>query len=114
MPQHGFEDCCLAAHLIGRSSSHANALSVDHFAHDAAGAVCRADQHLRLVEVQMNKRTGVVHLRAVIFCRLPNSALLPASVPVRNTPSQPRMAAKNGYSQPVCAKATPSVASNPA
>src|SRR5262245_4246343 len=33
---------------------------------------------------------------AVIFCRLPNRALLPASVPVRKTPSQPRMAAKNG------------------
>src|SRR5713101_7209999 len=29
---------------------------------------------------------------AVIFCRLPNSALLAASVPVRNTPSQPRTA----------------------
>jgi hypothetical protein len=33
---------------------------------------------------------------AVICCRLPNRALLPASVPVRNTPSQPRSGAKNG------------------
>jgi hypothetical protein len=33
---------------------------------------------------------------AVIFCKLPNRALLPASVPVRKTPTQPRIGAKNG------------------
>ena len=36
---------------------------------------------------------------AVIFCRLPKRALLPASVPVRNTPSQPKIAATGVYQQ---------------
>ena len=90
---------------------HADALGVDHLAHHAAGAVRRADQHLRLLQRQVAHRAGAVafaHLAsAVIFCRLPNRALLPASVPVRNTPSQPSIAAKNGYSTPVSANATP-------
>ncbi len=33
---------------------------------------------------------------AVTFCRLPNRAFEPASVPVRATPSQPRSVPKNG------------------
>src|SRR5947208_8035826 len=49
----------------------------------------------------------------VIFCRLPKSTLEAVSDPVRATPSQPSKVPKNGYIQPVCAKARPSVASMP-
>src|SRR5207245_11218054 len=42
---------------------------------------------------------------AVIFCRLPNSALLAASVPVRNTPSQPRAAPRRGNEADIGASA---------
>ena len=46
---------------------------------------------------------------AVITCRLPNSAFADVSLPVRNTPSQPRIALKNGNVAPVAASARPSV-----
>ena len=69
-----------------------DALGVDHLAHDAAGAVGRADQHLGLAQVEVaRRRRRCRSASAVIFCRLPNRALLPASVPVRKTPSQPRI-----------------------
>ena len=42
----------------------------------------------------MRDQAGVIDCPAVIFRRLPKSA----SVPVRKTPSQPRNAAKNGWS----------------
>ena len=50
---------------------------------------------------------------AVIRWRLPNSAFDAVSEPVRNTPSQPRYAAKNGYIQPAPVNARPSTASVP-
>ena len=37
---------------------------------------------------------------AVTTCRLPNSALADVSLPVRNTPSQPTTALKNGNAPP--------------
>ena len=46
---------------------------------------------------------------AVTTCRLPNSALADVSLPVRNTPSQPTTALKNGNAAPVAASASPSV-----
>ena len=46
---------------------------------------------------------------AVITCRLPNKALADVSLPVRKTPSQPRIALKNGNVRPVAASAMPSV-----
>ena len=49
----------------------------------------------------------------MIFCRLPNSTFELVSEPVSATPSQPSIAAKNGYSTPVCVNARPSVASVP-
>ena len=48
-------------------------------------------------------------LFAVTTCRLPNSAFADVSLPVRNTPSQPSSALKNGNSAPVAANARPSV-----
>src|SRR6185295_3957878 len=48
-------------------------------------------------------------LLAVTTCRLPNSALADVSLPVRNTPSQPTRALKNGNNAPVAANARPSV-----
>ncbi len=50
---------------------------------------------------------------AVIRCRLPNSAFEAVSEPVRNTPSQPRYAAKKGYITPADVKARPRTASVP-
>src|ERR1044072_1247448 len=49
----------------------------------------------------------------VIFCRPPKSTFEAVSDPVSATPSQPSSAPKNGYSTPVCANASPSVASRP-
>ena len=46
---------------------------------------------------------------AVTTCRLPKSALADVSLPVRNTPSHPRTALKNGNPPPVAASARPSV-----
>ena len=46
---------------------------------------------------------------AVITWRLPKSAFDEVSLPVRNTPSQPRIALKNGKATPVVARARPSV-----
>src|SRR4029453_4804571 len=45
---------------------------------------------------------------AVTTCRLPNSALADVSLPVRNTPSQPTTALKNGNARPDAASAGPS------
>ena len=50
---------------------------------------------------------------AVMTCRLPKSAFEEVSLPVTNTPSQPRNALKKGNSQPVAAQARPSVAIMP-
>ena len=50
---------------------------------------------------------------AVITCRFPNNAFAAVSLPVRNTPSQPRSALKNGNSTPVAANASPNVAVAP-
>ncbi len=52
-------------------------------------------------------------LLAVTTCRLPNSAFADVSLPVRNTPSQPTSALKNGNSAPVAANARPSVTMAP-
>src|SRR4051812_43378693 len=49
----------------------------------------------------------------VIFCRLPKSTFEAVSDPVNATPSQPSSVPKNGYRNPVPAKASPSVASRP-
>src|SRR5436305_7039556 len=49
----------------------------------------------------------------VIFCKLPNSTFDAVSDPVSATPSQPSSVPKNGYRNPVPAKASPSVASRP-
>src|SRR4051794_36782455 len=49
----------------------------------------------------------------VIFCRLPKSTFEAVSDPVSATPSQPSRVPKNGYTNPVPAKARPSVASRP-
>ena len=101
VPDDRLEDVGLLAELMRGGRGHADALGVDHLAHDAAGAVGGADQHLGLSEVEVAERAALSRPQtwvAVIFCRLPNRALLPASVPVRKTPSQPRIAAKNGYS----------------
>src|SRR5438045_877525 len=46
---------------------------------------------------------------AVIADRLPHSAFADVSLPVRTTPSQPRIALKNGNVGPVAASAMPSV-----
>src|SRR5512140_2958217 len=46
---------------------------------------------------------------AVMRCRLPNRALDAVSEPVRNTTSQPRYAAKNGYSGPAPVKVRPRI-----
>ena len=51
------------AQLIGGRRGHDNALGVDHLAHDAAGAVGRADEYLRLSQIQMAaERSRVVNL----------------------------------------------------
>src|SRR5262245_49908350 len=47
------------------------------------------------------------------FCNPPNRTLDEVSDPVSATPSQPSIAPKNGYNQPACAKARPSVESRP-
>ncbi len=64
MPEHGFEDVGFAPELMSRCGGHANALSVDHFAHHAARAVGRANQRLRLfkAESRMSERSAVKHL----------------------------------------------------
>jgi len=46
-------------------------------------------------------------------CKLPNSTFDAVSEPVRATPTQPSKVPKNGYRNPVCANARPSVASTP-
>src|SRR4051812_33196231 len=46
---------------------------------------------------------------AVTTWRLPNSAFADVSLPVRNTPSQPTTALKNGNAPPVAASDKPSV-----
>ena len=51
---------------------------------------------------------------AVTFCRLPNNAFDPASVPVNATPNQPSNVPKNGNSQPVPVKLRPRMVSMPA
>ena len=48
------------------------------------------------------------------LCRLPKSTFDDVSEPVSATPSHPSIAPKNGYSQPACANARPSVESRPA
>jgi hypothetical protein len=59
-------------------------------------------------------RTGEMPIAvAVIFWRLPNSALEDVSLPVRATPSQPRSGEKKANSLPVLAKARPMLASSP-
>jgi hypothetical protein len=50
---------------------------------------------------------------AVIFCRLPNSALDEVSLPVRATPSHPSRGEKKANSLPVLANARPMLASSP-
>src|SRR5215471_4975713 len=50
---------------------------------------------------------------AVMRWRLPKRALDAVSEPVRNTPSQPRYAAKKGYAAPADVNASPSTASVP-
>src|SRR5436190_22779235 len=50
---------------------------------------------------------------AVTFCRLPNKAFDPASVPVSATPSQPSKVPKNGYNQPDPVKLRPMIVSMP-
>ena len=50
---------------------------------------------------------------AVVACRAANKALAEVSLPVRNTPSQPSKALKNGNSAPVAAKAMPIVTMEP-
>src|SRR5213595_3847414 len=58
--------------------------------------------------------TGLNPVRcAVIFCKLPNKTFEAVSDPVSATPSQPNNVPKNGYKDPVCANANPSVASAP-
>src|SRR5512135_1158741 len=52
-------------------------------------------------------------LSAVTAWSLPNRAFVEVSEPVMNTPSQPRMAAKNGKTEAVEAKAVPSVIAMP-
>ena len=46
---------------------------------------------------------------AAVFCMEPNKALDEVSEPVRKTPSQPRIGAKNGKSPPVAVNASPKV-----
>ena len=48
-------------------------------------------------------------LVAVTVCNGPKSALAEVSLPVRNTPSHPSIALKNGNTTPVAANARPSV-----
>ena len=50
---------------------------------------------------------------AVTTWRFPNKALAAVSLPVRNTPSHPSSALKNGKRTPVAANASPSVAVAP-
>ena len=55
-------------------------------------------------------RTGLMpNPVAVTVCSGPKSAFAEVSLPVRNTPSQPSIALKNGNITPVAAKARPSV-----
>ena len=46
---------------------------------------------------------------AVTTCRLPKRALAEVSLPVKNTPSHPTTALKNGNAPPLAASARPSV-----
>src|SRR5260370_33841933 len=50
---------------------------------------------------------------AVMRCKLPNSALDEAALPVGPTPSHPKKVPKKGNNQPVRVKASPSTASTP-
>ena len=52
VPYDGLENVRLLAELMRGGGSHANALGVDHLAHDAAGAVGGANQYLGLVDRQ--------------------------------------------------------------
>src|SRR5262245_9021386 len=49
--------------LVRRRRRDADALSVDHLAHYAAGAVRGADQDLCLVETQVSESTRLEHFR---------------------------------------------------
>ena len=60
MPDHGLEDIRLLADLVRAGGRNANALGVDHFAHDAARAVRGADECLRLYFGQVRHRTGAM------------------------------------------------------
>src|SRR5437870_9203503 len=51
MPDDSLEDVRLPADLVGCGGGHADALGVDHLAHDATGAVGGTDQHLQLLFV---------------------------------------------------------------
>ena len=67
-------------------------------------------ENVQVAAVSMGFRPSV---SAVMTCRLPKSAFEDVSLPVTNTPSQPRKALKNGKHQSVAAKASPSVVSVP-
>ena len=61
-------------------------------------------------ELEATHRAGSTPIwLAVVCCRLPNSRLDEVSEPVRNTPNQPRIGAKNGNQEPVAVKARPRV-----
>ena len=66
------------------------------------------------VELAAPIRMGLrFNCSAVTFCKLPNSAFEPASVPVNATPSQPSSVPKNGNNQPVPVRLKPITVSMP-
>ena len=67
------------------------------------------------VELAATVRCGSIpSCSAAVFCKLPNRALDEVSEPVRHTPIQPRIGAKNGKKCPVLVNARPRVALMPA
>ena len=60
VPEDSFENVGFFPDLMGGGGRNADALSVDHFAHDAAGAVGSANEHLQLLARQAGKHAGVI------------------------------------------------------
>ena len=60
MPEDRLEDVGFAAKLMRCRGGDADTLCVDHFAHDAAGAVGRANEHLGLALGKLSELVNAV------------------------------------------------------
>ncbi len=104
-----------ARNTLCRSVNRNRRASSSGFIPVAATATARLDRLIILpitppLEFADAIRTGLRPRRfAVMTCKFPNSALEEVSDPVRKTPSQPRIAPKNGNDAPVAANASPRV-----